>query len=77
MKRRSILLPAILLVAAVIMAGCGEDDNAPGSHTEDLGGVLHAPGFAEPRLNCIACHGIGLDGGEGPGCFGCHPAGSL
>jgi len=77
MRRETPALAAILLLAAAAVAGCSDGDGAPDNHREDLGGVMHAAGFEEPRLNCIACHGIDLQGGEGPGCFGCHGSGSF
>jgi hypothetical protein len=65
------VLLASLCLALLPLAGCGEDET-PGSHTVDLGGADHAPGFADPLANCARCHGSDLRGGEGPNCYRCH-----
>lgn len=52
----------------------GERWTSCGSHTIDLGGTRHAPGYCQPLQNCSACHGVNLRGGSTgqPSCFSCH-----
>jgi hypothetical protein len=44
------------------------------THTVNLGGTLHAPGYCQPYTNCVACHGLQLQGGRNgePSCTSCH-----
>jgi hypothetical protein len=52
--------------------------NAPNcgvaTHTINLGGYLHAPGYCQPYRNCAQCHGSDLTGGTAgqPSCTKCH-----
>jgi|WetSurMetagenome_2_1015567.scaffolds.fasta_scaffold897994_1 hypothetical protein len=41
-------------------------------HSENNGGVMHAPGKNNPLVSCTACHGSDLKGGTGPSCYSCH-----
>lgn len=45
---------------------------APAGHTELAKGVPHFPGKADPKTNCIGCHGTSLRGDTGPSCYRCH-----
>jgi mono/diheme cytochrome c family protein len=60
---------ALLLLT---LAACGGTGVAPADHTVNHGGVLHKPGLTNPLVNCVACHGARLQGGEGPSCTSCH-----
>ena len=67
----SVAVLASLLLALLPLAGCGGDDS-PGSHTEELGGVGHAPGFRDPLANCVSCHGS-KGKGDGPAAVALNP----
>jgi len=43
-------------------------------HTENKGGVFHAPNYCRPYQNCTSCHGQDLRGGSDgePSCLSCH-----
>ena len=63
------------ILAALTLAACGGGDSgseAPSSHTVSQSGVMHAPGLHDPLTNCVACHGVTLQGGDGPSCTSCH-----
>lgn len=47
---------------------------APPGHSELMKGVPHYPGKADPKANCVGCHGVNLRGGTAPSCYGCHNA---
>jgi hypothetical protein len=49
-----------------------QDDGGGTAHTENNGGVMHAPGKNNPLVNCTSCHGADLKGGTGPSCYSCH-----
>jgi len=49
-----------------------QNDSGSVQHTENNGGVMHAPGKDNPLANCVACHGSDLTGGTGPSCYSCH-----
>jgi hypothetical protein len=55
-----------------------EAEGAPGelprTHTVDLGGAMHAPGYDNPTRRCATCHGSDLTGGRRAesSCFDCH-----
>jgi hypothetical protein len=55
-----------------------EAEGAPGelprTHTVDLGGAMHAPGYDNPTRRCATCHGSDLTGGRKAesSCFDCH-----
>jgi mono/diheme cytochrome c family protein len=57
---------------ALCFAACGSSSEAPASHTLSEGGVMHKPGLTNPTVNCVACHGATLQGGQGPSCTSCH-----
>ena len=69
---RRIVLPCLLLLAPVLLAGC-ESDDASG-HSAKLGGVGHRDGYTDPLTHCVGCHGATLHGGSGPNCYNCHNA---
>jgi hypothetical protein len=64
------------ILAALTLAACGggdsSDSDAPSNHTVNQSGVMHAPGLHDPLTNCVACHGVTLQGGDGPSCTSCH-----
>lgn len=69
---------ALLLILGVfLLVGCSDDTvplNAPDGHTVVQDGVAHASGLNSPAVNCTACHGATLEGGDNgePSCFSCH-----
>jgi hypothetical protein len=52
----------------------GEPGELPRTHTVDLGGAMHAPGYDNPTRRCASCHGSDLTGGRRAesSCFDCH-----
>lgn len=52
----------------------GEPGELPRTHTVDLGGAMHAPGYDNPTRRCATCHGSDLTGGRKAesSCFDCH-----
>jgi len=62
------------LALALPLSACNKttDDTDDETHTEELGGVMHAPGKADPLTHCVACHGSDLGGGSAPSCYDCH-----
>lgn len=58
--------------AATSLAVVVEESNVPADHTEELGGIYHAPGKGDPLANCTSCHGADLKGDTGPSCYMCH-----
>ena len=73
MKSRAVRLLVLCSFAVVpFFAACSDDDEAPSSHTVDLGGVMHHDGYTDPLANCTGCHGATLHGGSGPSCYSCH-----
>jgi hypothetical protein len=86
MNMKSLLAVLISLLFALAVAGCWDPDNpiragrngagvpARPSHNANLGGHLHAQGYCEPYLHCVACHGDSLQGGPvgQPSCTSCH-----
>jgi hypothetical protein len=77
---RSICLTTI----AFIVLSCSGNDStspspvgnnrSPADHTVSQGGRFHAPGLANPQVNCASCHGQNLRGGTNgePSCYMCH-----
>jgi hypothetical protein len=63
---------AIAALALTVAAACGSSDGAPSSHKVSKNGVMHMTGLTNPLVNCVACHGPSLQGGEGPSCTSCH-----
>ncbi len=57
---------------AALLDSSGGDGGVGVAHTEDNGGVMHAPGKSDPLTNCVDCHGTDLTGGDGPSCYDCH-----
>jgi len=62
----------LAVLALSLAAACGSSNEAPSSHTLSENGVMHKPGLTTPLVNCVACHGSTLQGGEGPSCTSCH-----
>jgi hypothetical protein len=66
------------LVCLALTAGCSDSStvpaDAPEGHTVMKSGVPHKPGLKDPQVNCSACHGAALGGGDNgePSCFLCH-----
>lgn len=63
---------SLILLIALALAGCKDEEELPADHTVDKGGAKHAPNLFEPEQNCTGCHGSSLQGGEGPSCYSCH-----
>jgi len=78
--QRVVRMLSCLLVLALLfgVAGCDDDDdypahNPPSDHTISKDGVMHKSGLSDPTLNCVACHGIDLEGGTSQvSCYECH-----
>lgn len=68
-RRAGVARAAAVLLAALAVA-CG--GKAPSDHTISEGGAMHRPGLTNPTVNCAACHGASLQGGQGPSCTACH-----
>ena len=72
--------PAVLLGIALAFpaSACSDSatvpEDAPEGHTVMEGGVPHQAGLNNPEVNCVACHGADLKGGDAgqPSCFTCH-----
>ena len=80
-KRGSFLaaLPLVVILAFSVSACSGSTtvpEDAPEGHTVMKGGAAHASGLNNPTVNCTACHGADLKGGDAgqPSCFTCHGA---
>jgi hypothetical protein len=63
-----------ILVTTLACEDSAAPDDAPEGHTVIKDGVAHATGLDNPTVNCTACHGADLRGGDNgePSCFTCH-----
>ena len=67
----------MLFMTVIIMSGCSNpsesENEAPADHTVNQDGVRHKSGLNDPEVNCVACHGADLRGGQvGVSCYQCH-----
>jgi len=77
--QRVVRMLSFLLMLALLFAVSGCDDdvypayNPPADHTISKDGVMHKSGISDPTINCVACHGIDLEGGTSQvSCYECH-----
>ena len=68
----------ILSFLFLLILSCenGEDYpeyDPPADHKISKEGVMHKSGLSDPLVNCVACHGADLEGGNtGVSCYECH-----
>lgn len=80
MKRPSrwVIASLVALISLGALQACSDSSTDPADipegHTAFNGGVPHMPGFNNPTVNCTACHGADLKGGDAgePSCTSCH-----
>jgi cytochrome c553 len=70
----AIILLSFSISLVVGCESCEVPSDAPDGHTTMKDCTAHKPGLKDPTTNCVACHGVTLEGGaaDEPSCFSCH-----